>query len=358
MPLASFFPALGPKGGVIFLGFVKNAPAVEIVVSIDACSLRLHEFCPFRHTAVVGAEILRLDHAAFVAEPGFISLLTSNFTALIAAGVVITAQVCKSRYTLIGTRIRIFCGGELIHERRDDLTTEHILYKMDYLEDLSPFILTYRLPSCNVGVLSSISDFLEEHIKSGNFAFTKKRQTIFVTQFKGLEYAQQYISEHYPEYFIEETGQAIAVPGPPSSDFLQVPIIFYLPLERSKVTLDSTNKKKHLILILSFYYHSGKVLLERSLDAELIIAGSQKLDFVSFCAAKRFEATLRSTVFYCRDKLCEDNLFFIAQESYCTVLSNYWVARNVESWYIDIDHPSLPITIYNDELIHGHEMMY
>lgn len=366
IPLSDFFPALGSKHGIIFLGFVKCPKNEELIVSIDELSLRFHTFCPFRAgPCIVGSEVFRLQLIKGELDGdingfgGLSGLLIHNYTVLVGGDIVVSVIDSKLSSQ---SAVVIHQGPKLVQSITHSFkTADHCLYRSDYLDYESDLLVTYRTSRVSITVTFSVN--ATERVGSspigvawefegaswltvGDNSETDGAKFIKTWNFNGLEFAQKYVSVHYSGYFVHESRHALAVSGPPEVHLRRVPIVLYIPLESH----NSERKKRHLILILILELSAGHLMVKSTLDAEVIYAGSERMEFAGFCTSKGLKYSLPCTAYYCRDKLSEDNPVHVAKESYCTMLSNFTASHNTESWYMEIEHPSLPIVVYNDEV--------
>lgn len=358
IPLASFFPCLGCKHGVIFLGFVKNPPEEEIIVSMDKTTLSFHQFCPFRTESIVGCEVLRLLHLPEDSEGVVHNMLLSDVVVCITHSIVVSI-VCY-RESGGKTVVRVFKDGSIVYFGiNDSFTVDHSLYRADYFDQSSPFLFTYRTYRCSISILTSLganSDNQKGTFSTEGVSWLKNDYTpgrhqngVQSATFNGLEFARDFVAKTEPLYTMYELQRAVAVCGPPSADLLRIPIIIYIPLESTHGS--SEKRRKHKIVILSLFLCSCTYSVDATLDAEIILSGQSKIEFAGYCTARSLKISPPCVAYFCREKICEDDAVHLGKETYSSVLSNVALAKNhSESWYAEISHPTLPLVVFNDEL--------
>jgi hypothetical protein len=379
IPLGSFFPSLGSKHGVIFMGFLKHCPDQEMIVSIDEEYLRFHEFYPFYRTGeMCGPERSKLAHELLPSAASG-GLLVSNVTVLIANSVV--ASVVMHPY-IDSSTIRIFSNYQLLYlDTHPASTADHSLYRLDYLDPAAPFAFVYRSSRTTVEVVCSLcsldtyNDSTKEEMDAhpnwpGDDVWKSEGESWFKSwsvlgggeksggggggcvnrsKFDALGFAKRYVAVKHTLYSV--CGPVLAAIGPPDATLRQLIILIYIPLQSTIAEKSIQN----IILFLSLQIFSGDIVVLHALDAEEILSGTQRMEFAGYCSTRGLKKAYPCAIHYCRDKLCEDDEVFVAKESFCSVLSNFSTgghkSTNSESWLLEIEHPILPLVIYNDEVL-------
>lgn len=358
LPLASFFPALGSKHSVMLLGFPKHCLLQEFVVSIDESYLRFHPFYPLRESGpIIGDEMQRFKHAE--------NLLASYLIAFIATNIIATVVLIDGE-----TIIRTFRDGILVNLLQHEGTTlDHALYRTDYCESESLFAFTYRLSQSSIIIISDA--FLDVDSPSTTLShFGRKylsclrqearhigRRVVMSTTFDALQFTRMYILDEYPSSSI--IGSPYIVTGPMFDCLRQLIIIIYVPIGNR-----SDKKISHLLLFVNINTDSADICVTSILNADSIMTGSHKLEFAGYCTARGLKRVHPCVALYCRDKLCEEDPGYVLKEAYCTSLSNFFKknawssSTSSESWLYEIEHPVLPIVVYNDEVNRANDSPY